>query len=300
MCLPECRQGMIDMGITDQVQMNYVAGDVTIHLCEPDPVAGDWIGQKEVHRLLCAAWLMKNDQDRSMTPVLVGEPGCGKTRLACCAAKEFERPVYIMSCTSDMQPEDLIVIPVLSSDQKVLYRGSPLVSAVVNGGVCVLDEANRMNEKCWASLAALLDDRRSVQSVNAGIKIPAHPEFRLVATMNEDASTYIIPDYIESRLRPILPIDLPKDAELIEIVAKNVPFVPDVLIEAIVYYLAEKKKAGALAKYSIRDAILITRYAARFCDDPAFSIAGTVSKFLKIDGNDDNQTSICAGNNAVK
>jgi hypothetical protein len=118
--------------------------------------------------------------------------------------------------------------------------------------------------------------------------------------MNEDASTYIIPDYIESRLRPILPIELPTDKELVEIVSRNVPFVRDVLVEAVVYFLSEKKKAGALTKYSIRDAIQITRYAARFSEDPDFSIARTVAKFVKVDGMDQNQTSILAGDAAVK
>jgi MoxR-like ATPase len=288
------------MGLTEQVLGIYATDDIKIHLCEPDVVDDKWIGQKEVHRLLCAAWLKKDEHDRSMTPVLVGPPGCGKTKLGCCAAKIFDRPVYIMNCTSDMQPEDLIVTPVLSSDQKVLYRGSPLVSAVVNGGVCILDEANRMNEKCWASLAALLDDRRYVQSTITGVKIPAHTEFRLVATMNEDSSTYIIPDYIESRLRPILQVDLPTEKELVEIVSRNVPFVKEQLIDAIVYYLSEKKKSGALLKYSIRDAIQITRYTTRVCEDPDFSIAGTVSKFLQIEGVDKKQASICAGNSETK
>lgn len=288
------------MGTMEQIQLEYSDKHVTIHLCEPDLVDDEWIGQKEVHRLLCAAWLKMDEHDRSMTPVLVGQPGCGKTKLGCCAAKTFDRPVYILNCTSDMQPEDLIVTPVLSSNQKVLYRGSPLVSAVVNGGVCILDEANRMNEKCWASLAALLDDRRYVQSTITGIKIPAHTEFRLVATMNEDSSTYIIPDYIESRLRPILQVELPTEKELVEIVSRNVPFVKEHLIEAIVYYLSEKKKSGALEKYSIRDIIQITRYAARICEDPDFSIAGTVSRFLTIEGADKKQISICAGEMATK
>ena len=46
---------------------------------------------------------------------------------------------------------------------------------MLSGGVCVLDEGNRMNEKSWASLAPLLDHRRYVESVVAGITIPAHP-----------------------------------------------------------------------------------------------------------------------------
>ena len=46
---------------------------------------------------------------------------------------------------------------------------SPLVTAMVRGGACILDEGNRMSEKSWASLAPLLDHRRSVDSVIAGI-----------------------------------------------------------------------------------------------------------------------------------
>jgi MoxR-like ATPase len=269
---------------------------VIIHLCEPDVVEGEWVGQKEISRLLCAAWIRTTPADRFMTPVLVGEPGCGKTKLGCCTGKTFDRPVYIMNCTSDMQPEDLIVTPVLSSDQKVLYRGSPLVSAVINGGTCILDEANRMNEKCWASLAALLDDRQYLRSTITGSKIPAHPEFRLVATMNDDASTYTLPEYIESRLRPILKVELPNEKELVGIVSQNLPFVKEQLIDAIVHFLSERKKSGALRQYSVRDIIQIARYAARTCEDPGFSIAGTASRFLAIDGIDRNQTALCAGN----
>ena len=61
-----------------------------------------------------------------------------------------------------------------------------------------------MNEKSWASLAPLLDHRRYVESVVAGITIPAHPDFRCCVTMNEDESTYEVPDYILSRLQPTL------------------------------------------------------------------------------------------------
>ena len=34
--------------------------------------------------------------------------------------------------------------------------------------------------------------------------IPAHPDFRVCVTMNEDESTYEVPDYILSRLQPTL------------------------------------------------------------------------------------------------
>ncbi len=70
--------------------------------------------------------------------------------------------------------EDLLVTPVLSHDGKIAYHASPLVTAMLRGGVCVLDEGNRMNEKSWASLAPLLDTGGYVESIVAGVVLHAH------------------------------------------------------------------------------------------------------------------------------
>ena len=214
-------------------------------------------------RLVIASWLQLDKDDRPMTPVLVGEPGNGKTTLACTTAQEYKLPVYMMNCTSDMRPEDLIVTPVISGDQKIEYRGSALVSAVINGGICILDEANRMNEKCWASLASLLDDRGYVESTVAGVKIKAHPDFRFVATMNDDPSTYVIPGYIESRLKPVIEVDPPNNNQLQAIVKSNVSHASDNLIKSVVKYMIERRDKNYSKPFSIRDAIEVTRYALR-------------------------------------
>jgi MoxR-like ATPase len=266
---------------SERNQSVLTVDDTKIHLREPDAIDSAWIGQLEVYRLLSAAWLKIDENDRIMTPVLTGPPGSGKTTLACAVAREFGQPVYLINCTADMRPEDLLIIPVLSADQQIVYRASSLVSAMVNGGICVLDEANRMNEKSWASLASLLDDRRYIESVIAGVKIKAHPEFRIVATMNDDSSTFNLPEYIDSRLKPVLTVEFPKDQELQEIVAHHVPFAPKGFIQTIVEYLAEKKKTGVIATYSIRDAIQITRYAYKFSDGAAISIDDVAQKILK-------------------
>ena len=107
------------------------------------------------------------DDDAPLNPRLLGKPGVGKTTLACAAARELEREIFIVQVTTDTRPEDLLVTPVLGPSGGVHYMASPLVTAMVRGGVCILDEGNRMSEKSWASLAPLLDHRRSVDSVVA-------------------------------------------------------------------------------------------------------------------------------------
>ena len=103
------------------------------------------------------------------------------------------------------------------------YVASPLVTAMLRGGIAILDEGNRMSEKSWASLAPLLDNRRYVESIVAGIKIKAHPQFRLVATMNDDASTFELPEYIHSRLQPQIFIDFPERDEEYHILQRESP-----------------------------------------------------------------------------
>ena len=156
-----------------------------------------------------ARWLVVDWHDLPLSPRLIGSPGIGKTALAMAAARERKQELYIYQCTADTRPEDLLVTPVLAENGKIAYHASPLVTAMLRGGVCILDEGNRMNEKSWASLAPLFDQRRYVESIVVGITISAHRDFRCAVTMNQDESTYEVPDYILSRLQPTLALGFP-------------------------------------------------------------------------------------------
>jgi MoxR-like ATPase len=240
---------------------------VTLHLGAPDATEQGWIGQDVVLRQLLACWLVVDPSDRPLAPRLIGPPGIGKTTLAMAAAGLRKQSLYINQCTADTRPEDLLVTPVLAESGKIAYHTSPLVSAMLTGSVCVLDEGNRMNEKSWASLAPLLDHRRYVESVVAGITIPAHPEFRCCVTMNEDESTYEVPDYILSRLQPTLAVGFPARDDEMAILKYHLPFAPADLLALTVEFL--QKAHGLKLNFSPRDGINLLRYAIkRMAQDP--------------------------------
>src|SRR5438445_3266342 len=146
---------------------------VTLHLAHPDELPVRWVGQEELMRQLLAAWMVLNEQDLPMTPRLLGKPGVGKTTLAYAAAKRLGRDVFIMQATLDTRPEDLLITPVIEGEGRLRYVASALVSAMILGGIVILDEGNRMSEKSWASLAPLLDNGRYVGSIVAGRSVKA-------------------------------------------------------------------------------------------------------------------------------
>ena len=234
---------------------------VPIHLAHPDELTVRWVGQEEVMRQLLAAWLVVDERDLPMNPRLIGKPGVGKTTLAYAAARRLGREVFIMQATVDTRPEDLLVTPVIEGEKKLRYVASALVSAMVRGGIAILDEGNRMSEKSWASLAPLLDNRRYVESIVAGVKIKAHPSFRVVATMNDDASTFDLPEYIHSRLQPQIMIDFPERNEEMAILRENLPFGDDYILEYVTDFL-QNAHAGD-ERYTVRDGINMARYAGK-------------------------------------
>jgi MoxR-like ATPase len=234
---------------------------VSLHLSQPHDIDARWIGQAEILRQVLACWLVVDDRDLPLTPRLVGVPGIGKTALAVAAAKVRRQPLYVYQCTADTRPEDLLVTPVLAQDGNLAYHASPLVSAMIAGGVCILDEGNRMNEKSWASLAPLLDYRRYVESIIAGITIEAHRDFRCAVTMNQDESTFEIPDYILSRLQPTLTLQFPDRQDELAILEYHLPFCRPEMLAMTVEFL--QKSHELKLDFSPRDGINLLRFAVK-------------------------------------
>jgi len=235
--------------------------DTRIRLSPPLTITPKWVAQAEPLKQLTACWLKLSEDDQPLTPRLIGPPGLGKTTLAMAAGLTFSENIYLMQCSADTRPEDLIITPVFGEDSTISYHASPLLTAAITGGVAILDEGNRMSEKSWASLAGLLDHRRSAESIIAGITIIAHPDFRCVVTMNDDSSTFEIPDYIMSRLQPAIEIPFPKKEEELQILKYNIPSAKDDILELCVNFLQQAHDLDL--PYSIRDGINSIRYSLK-------------------------------------
>jgi MoxR-like ATPase len=234
---------------------------VQLTLAEPDTHDGQWIDYNGYVRQLEAAWLRLSDDELPLNPRIVGEPGLGKTTLACAVGNRMGRGVYVFQCTMDTRPEDLIITPVLTGDKAIEYRASAVVTPMLRGAIVLLDEGNRMPERSWASLAPLMDDRRYVESEVAAIKVGAHPDFRLCVTMNTDASVYELPGYIQSRLKPKIEIKSPPWEMQEKIVRAKCAQVDEALLVRVLALL--KDRLGRGLRDSTRDMLTFAQYAQK-------------------------------------
>ena len=234
---------------------------VELTLMPPVRSDDEWIDYNRYRQQLQAAWLRLSSVEPPLNPRLIGEPGLGKTTLACAAARVLQRDVYIFQCTMDTRPEDLVITPVITGNRKIEYRASSVVSAMIRGGILVLDEGNRMPEKTWASLAPLLDGRRYVDSAITAIRVRSAPDFRICVTMNDDSSVYELPGYIQSRLKPKIELVPPRWAIKERIVKLKCPGVEADLLKRIFAEL--KARAATQCRDSIRDILSLAQYAQK-------------------------------------
>ena len=290
----EVRAQDLQLQVDGTTQMQYVEIDgLRIRLARPLELEFKWVGAKNVLNQLRASWHCSHATDVPMNPRLVGKPGVGKTALAYSVGKMINVPVYFFQATSDTQPNDVLINPIVietgMNESRVEYVASSLVTAMIVGGVIVFDEGNRMQEKAWAALAPLLDSRRYIESVSAGVVIRAHPSFRFVSTMNDDASCFDLPEYIKSRLQPQILLDYPDKSEERRILEQNLPNCSPIVLDYVADFLDLAHKEDE--RFTVREGIHIANYAGKMVEyessngrqlDPGEAVILSVEQILGV------------------
>ncbi|MDD9267896.1 AAA family ATPase [Paenibacillus sp. GCM10023248] len=121
--------------------------------------------------------------------LLKGPTGSGKTKLAEHVSALFELPMQSVNCSTDLDAEALLGFKTLTHDEQgrteIAFIPGPIMKAMTKGHLLYIDEINMAKPETLSLINGVLDYRRSVTNPFTGEVITAHPEFRVVAAINE-------------------------------------------------------------------------------------------------------------------
>ena len=258
---------------------------VPVLLPAPDEVpARRFVGRSDLLARCQAAWFEGGGDPLHFR--LCGPPGVGKNELVYELSRLRSQPLYPIQGHEELTPEDLACTARIAGGQRIEYIGSPLLAAMLRGGICFFDEIGKVPCRSLSLLASVLDDRRSITSVLAGFTVRAHPHFRFCAAMNDaDAATSGLPGFVDERLRPAFTMGYPPPSEAVAIASLRHGACPSHLLDAfrnwasrqtdlsprravglLNYLERQHRMSGALAMSQRQAADLIAEADALFAD----------------------------------
>lgn len=230
-------------------------------------IMSSFVGREQEMELIMASWI-GGSHNLPLSPLLVGEPGVGKNRIVYELARFTGRDLYLFQGHEDITAEDLACTVRFSDDTANLmeYVLSPLVCAMLNGGIFFLDEIGKIRPRALALLVSVLDERRYIDSTLLCERIFAHPGFRFIAATNT-GEVGLLPEFIRSRMRPVIKIGYPPRQEIEEIIQKQFSTRMENLnglVERFWYIWDKKSTSGT--PLTPRDAIAVFSMASSISD----------------------------------
>src|SRR5689334_25358875 len=107
---------------------------------------------------------------QSLSVLLKGPTGCGKTRFLEAMAYDLGRQLITVSCHDDLTTADLVGRYLLRGDETVWVDG-PLTRAVREGAICYLDEVVEARQDTTVVLHPLGDHRRQRPNDRVGLPL---------------------------------------------------------------------------------------------------------------------------------
>ncbi|WP_052131633.1 ATP-binding protein [Planococcus sp. CAU13] len=122
-------------------------------------------------------------------PVLLkGPTGAGKTRLAESISAVFNQPMQSINSSVDLDAEALLGFKTLvqrDGQSRIEFVEGPVVTAMKKGHLLYIDEINMAKAETLPILHSALDHRRMMTNPFTGEVIEAHPDFGVIAAINE-------------------------------------------------------------------------------------------------------------------
>ncbi|MBD0383130.1 ATP-binding protein [Paenibacillus sedimenti] len=121
--------------------------------------------------------------------LLKGPTGSGKTKLAEHVSSLFGQPLHAVNCSTDLDAEALLGFKTLTQNEqgssRIEFIPGPIMKAMAKGHYLYIDEINMAKPETLPLINGVLDHRRSITNHFTGEVVTAHPDFRVIAAINE-------------------------------------------------------------------------------------------------------------------
>uniref|UniRef100_A0A1I7YH63 VWFA domain-containing protein n=1 Tax=Steinernema glaseri TaxID=37863 RepID=A0A1I7YH63_9BILA len=227
--------------------------------------------------------------------LLIGNQGVGKNKITDRFLQLINRPRQYMQLHRDTTVQSLTVQSTVENG-KLKYEDSPLVKAVREGLVLVIDEADKAPLHVIAVLKSLLDsgvlylsDGRRIQPKGmeafGGHEIEIHPDFRVIMLANRPGFPFLGNDLfgVLGDLLSVHIVDNPSRAEECSMLRKYGPDVSEDKLNKLVSAFDELRMLADSAQlsypYSTRELVNIVKHVQMFPNDPLVNVVKNVFDF---------------------
>uniref|UniRef100_A0A4W4EPU4 von Willebrand factor A domain-containing protein 8 n=1 Tax=Electrophorus electricus TaxID=8005 RepID=A0A4W4EPU4_ELEEL len=228
--------------------------------------------------------------------LLVGNQGVGKNKIVDRFLHLMNRPREYLQLHRDTTVQTLTLQPSVR-DGIIVYEDSPLVRAVKQGHVLVVDEADKAPTNVTCILKTLVesgemvlaDGRRIVSDPLDAVERPGviamHPDFRMIVLANRPGFPFLGNNFFGA-LGDIFSchaVDNPKPQAEFSMLKRYGPDVPDVVLQKLVAAFGELRTMadqGTISyPYSTREVVNIVKHLQKFPEEGLANVVGNVFDF---------------------
>ncbi|XP_054715582.1 von Willebrand factor A domain-containing protein 8-like [Uloborus diversus] len=213
--------------------------------------------------------------------LLIGNQGVGKNKITDRFLQLLNRPREYIQLHRDTTVQSLTQQPTVR-DGKIMYEDSPLLKAVQNGHVLVVDEADKAPTHVTSVLKALVESGEMILSDGRRIihhsdqrpsddkRVVMHPDFRMIVLANRPGFPFLGNDFFAT-LGDIFSchaVDNPSLESEMSMLRQYGPNVPEYVLDKLAKFFGELRSmsdAGLISyPYSTREVVNIVKHIDKF------------------------------------